>query len=570
MSARSPTAGRSPASSVQLYARNNGELGTATTGDDGIARIPGGLLRGKGGDEPFVVTAHGADADFNFLEIGRAAFDLSDRGVSGRPQPGPVDAFLYTDRGIYRPGETVELTALVRDDHADAILGLPVGLRLLRPDGIEVDNRRLTADQLGAHHESFTLPRDARLGAWRVELRVDPKAAPVGVAEFQVEDFIPPQLEVKLSAADGPIRPAEPYSVEVDARYYYGAPGAGLGIEAEALIGLDDDPYPDFPGFRFGLVEEEFAGDRREVEAPATDDAGKAALSVLLSDLPDLTRPLMATIRVGVFEPSGRAVTETLTRPIRQRPLAIGLRSSNGDEAVPEGAEAKLEIIAVDPRGKATAARGLRFELLREEWEYRWYSLDGMWRHKIQVRDRPIEAGGLDVGADQPAVLARSLPPGRYRWEISDPATGAQSSLRFHVGWWVEAELPNVPDKLAATLDKTSYRAGETAKLFVKAPFAGQAELAIASDKILSLRSLDLPVDGMTVEIPVDAAWGSGVYALVSAYRPTDAQGPQQRGPGRAVGVAWLAIDASQRTLTPTFAGPEIARPRAPVESRSR
>ena len=55
------------------------------------------------------MTAKGDDNDFNFLEIGRAAFDLSDRGVSGRSQPGPVDAFLYTDRGIYRPGETVEL-----------------------------------------------------------------------------------------------------------------------------------------------------------------------------------------------------------------------------------------------------------------------------------------------------------------------------------------------------------------------------------------------------------------------------------------------------------------------------
>jgi uncharacterized protein YfaS (alpha-2-macroglobulin family) len=551
---------------VQLYARNNGELSAATTDGDGTARIAGGLLRGKGGDEPFVVTARSPAADFNFLEIGRAAFDLSDRGVGGRPQPGPVDAFLYTDRGIYRPGEVVELTALVRDDRADALTALPVGLRLMRPDGIEVENRRPTTGQLGGYHESFALPRDARIGAWRIELRVDPKAPPVGVAEFQVEDFVPPQLEVKLAAVDRPVRPAEPFSVEVDAHYYYGAPGAGLGIEAAALIGLDDDPYPDFPGFRFGLVEEEFSGDRRDIDAPATDDAGKASLAVLLSDLPELTRPLKATIRVGVFEPSGRAVTETLTRPIRQRDLAIGLRSPTGDEAVPEGGEAKLEIIALDAAGKRVAVQGLRFELLREEWDYRWYSLDGIWRRKIQVRDRPMEAGVTSVGAEEPAVLARSLPAGRYRWEVSDPATGAQSSLRFHVGWWVEAELPDVPDKLAATLDKQSYVAGETAKLFIKAPFAGQAELAIASDRILGLRSLALPAEGMTLEIPVEAGWGSGVYALVSAYRPSDAQGPRQRGPGRAVGVAWIAIDTAERTLTPTLAGPDVARPRTPVE----
>ena len=189
-----------------------------------------GLLRGSGGDEPFVVTAHGPDNDFNFLEIGRPAFDLSDRGVSGRPQPGPVDAFLYTDRGIYRPGETVELVALVRDDKADAISGLPVGVAAVaagRGRGREAAADRRSSSAL--IEQSFALPRDARIGAWRVELRLDPKAPPIGTAEFRVEDFVPPQLKVALAAADGPIRPGEAFPVDVDARYYYGAPGAGLG-----------------------------------------------------------------------------------------------------------------------------------------------------------------------------------------------------------------------------------------------------------------------------------------------------------------------------------------------------
>src|SRR3984893_14192997 len=504
-----------PGVAVRLYARNNGELAAAASDAGGIARIPGGLLRGRGGDEPFVVTALGADNDFNFLEVGRAAFDLSDRGVSGRAQPGPVDAFLYTDRGIYGPGESVELMALVRDDKAEAITGLPISLRLLRPDGIEVEKRQLARDQLGAHHQSFALARDARIGAWHVELRVDPKAPPIGTAEFRVEDFVPPQLKVELAAAEQPIRPGEAFPVEVTARYHYGAPGAGLGIEAEAVIALDDNPFPNYPDFQFGMVGEEFTGNRRDVEAPATDEDGKAKLSVALNDLPDLTRPLAATIRVGVFEPSGRAVSETLTRPIRQRALYIGLHSPAGADAVPEGAEATLEVIALGPNGTPIMAKGLRFELLRESWEYRWYSVNGMWRHKSHIRSQPIDAGTVDVGADGSAKLGRQLPAGRYRWEVTDTATGAQSSLRFHVGWWVEAALPDLPEKLQAALDKLSYQAGETAKLFVKAPFAGEVELAIASDRILSMRSLSLPAEGVTIDIPVASSWGSGGHALV-------------------------------------------------------
>src|SRR5947207_3966405 len=246
---------------LRLYARNNGELATATTDADGLARIPGATLRGRGGDEPFAVMAYGAEGDFNFLEIGRAAFDLSDRGVSGRAPPGPVDAYLYTDRGIYRPGESVHLMTLVRDDKANSTAGLPMTFRLLRPDGVEVERRQLTGNALGAFEVTYALARDARVGTWHAELRLDPKAPAIGSIEFLVEDFVPPQLKVELSAADRPVKPGEPYPVAVAARYYYGAPGVGLAVEAQATIGFDEAPFPNEPGFHFGPVGEEFNAD---------------------------------------------------------------------------------------------------------------------------------------------------------------------------------------------------------------------------------------------------------------------------------------------------------------------
>ena len=555
---------------LRLYTHNNTELATATTGADGIARFAGGLLRGKGGDEPYAVMAYGASGDFNFLEIGRAAFDLSDRGVSGREPPGPVDAYLYTDRGIYRPGESVHLMALVRDDKSDALNNVPLTLRLLRPDGIVVDSRQLDAGDLGGHYQRYALPRDARMGTWQVELRVDPKAAPIGTAEFRVEDFVPPTLKVEMSAGDAPIHPNQAYPVSIVGKYYYGAPGAGLSVQADAQIAFDDQPFPTEPDFQFGLVDEKYSGDRKDLDVPATDADGKSSLDVNLTDLPDLTKPIAATIEVSVFEPSGRAITATLTRPIRERAMTIGLRSSAGDDAVPEGAPAKLDVIAVDEAGKRIAASSLRWELIRESWRYDWYSVGGSWRYRSQIRDEPIDSGTVAVADGSAATLSKTLPAGRYRWQVTDAATGAQSSLRFHVGWWVEAELPDVPDKLSATLDKTSYQPGDTAKLFVKAPFAGEAELAIAADKLLSLRSFSIPEGGTTLEIPVDGNWGGGVYALVTAYRPpvppaAGGNGTSARGPGRAVGVAWVGVDPVLRTLGVTLSGPDVVRPRAPA-----
>jgi uncharacterized protein YfaS (alpha-2-macroglobulin family) len=79
------------------------------------------------------------------------------------------------------------------------------------------------------------------------------------------------------------------------------------------------------------------------------------------------------------------------------------------------------------------------------------------------------------------------------------------------------------------------------------------------------LRALSLPPEGITIDIPVDSAWASGFDALVSAYRPSDVPGPQQRGPGRAIGVAWLGINSSSSTLLAALTEPSVARPRGPI-----
>src|SRR4029453_17789850 len=114
---------------VQLLARNNEVLSVATTDRDGMAHFDRGLLEGSGGRLATAVTAFRRDGDFSFLDLTRAAYDLSDRGVGGRVAPANLDLFIYTDRGVYRPGETVHLAALLRDWIGKSKAGLPITLR---------------------------------------------------------------------------------------------------------------------------------------------------------------------------------------------------------------------------------------------------------------------------------------------------------------------------------------------------------------------------------------------------------------------------------------------------------
>jgi len=134
---------------LTLVARNNNVLQTVTTDGSGRADFDAGFFHGTGGDEPVVVMAYGSDGDFSFLDLRRPVFDLTDRGVGGRATPGSIDAFLYTERGVYRPGEMVQETTLLRDRLGAAVTA-PLTLVATRPDGVEVARTTVAGASLAA------------------------------------------------------------------------------------------------------------------------------------------------------------------------------------------------------------------------------------------------------------------------------------------------------------------------------------------------------------------------------------------------------------------------------------
>jgi alpha-2-macroglobulin len=150
---------------VTLLATGQDQLGQATTDANGWATFGPGLLRGHGASAAATITAYGAQGDFAILDLNRAAFDLSDRGVSGRPSPGPSEAFVYTERGVYRPGETVEVMALLRDRIGDGLINTPLTLVLRRPDGVAAKTL-LARSGIGGRISSVdTLKQDCRIRA---------------------------------------------------------------------------------------------------------------------------------------------------------------------------------------------------------------------------------------------------------------------------------------------------------------------------------------------------------------------------------------------------------------------
>jgi uncharacterized protein YfaS (alpha-2-macroglobulin family) len=549
---------------VRLLARNNEVLGSATTDAEGHVRFDPGLLRGKGGAEAALVTAETPE-DFVFLDLGEPGFDLSDRGVEGRPAPPPVDVFLATDRGAYRPGESVHATILARTTEVAAIDGLPLTAIVSRPDGVE--HARLTLPDQGAGGRTLdlALDPDATRGGWKLAIHADPKAPPLATAGFLVEDFVPERVKLDLSLPEGPVDPATGAELQVRADYLYGAPGADLALEGEVTLGLARS-LPDFPGYVFGREDEPFQSGYQALPAGlVTGPDGTARIALDLPPLGPVSRPVEMTATLRASDGSGRPVERSLTRPVLPDAPLVGVKPLF-DGAVDEGGTASLELIALDPRLAATDLGPLDWTLSRVDTSYLWYEINGTWTYEPVTRRERVASGSVSLTAAAPVRLDLPVNWGRYEFEIAATAAAAQgryiaTSLGFSAGWYAAGGAPDTPDRLDVSLDRAAYATGDTARLRIAARNPGQVLVAVMTDRLVASRSLTVAEGETVVDLPVTADWGPGAYVAATLVRPMDI--PARRNPARAIGLAWAAVDPGPRQLAAAFEVPDEASPRA-------
>ncbi len=545
---------------IALVARNNDELARKRVDGDGGVHFPAALMRGTGGSEPVAIMAYGPGGDFTFLDLRRPAFDLTDRGVEGRATPGPIDAYLYTERGIYRPGQTVHLVSMLRDPKVRAVADAPLTLIMRRPDGNEY--RRYTGIDLqdGVAHSALVLSETAPRGQWEVAAHLDPKQPPVGRVKFDVQDFVPQKLEVTLTPRADVLRPGADVAIEVEGRFLYGAPASDLAGEGEMRLVPDLEPFPEYKNYRFGLVEEAYSPVVVPFDVDETDAQGKTLATSYVETSAETTKPLKAEIKIGLFEPGGRTIFQTVSLPVRADGNAIGIRPAFDDDRVQENSDAEFDVIVLDSDGAPVAGESLIYEVVREDTDYQWYQLDGQWRYEVVVRDRVVSGGTLETGADGTVAFKELVDWGRYRFTISDTDSKAASSMRFFAGWAAGASRDR-PDRVAVTSDRENYRAGDKAVIDIRPPVDGKALVLVAGDEIYERQLVNVSADGTQVELDVSEGWGSGAYVLVTSYKPLSAD--ETRAPVRAIGLTWIGVDHSQQTLDVAVELPDVVKPRS-------
>ncbi|WP_299414095.1 alpha-2-macroglobulin family protein [uncultured Sulfitobacter sp.] len=535
--------------SLSLISQANAVLGEVETDDQGRAHFPAGLTRGNGAAAPALLMAVGAGGDAAFLSLREPAFDLSDRGVEGRAPAPAIDTYLSTDRGAYRAGETIFATVLTRDAQGRAVNGLPLVAVLRRPDGVEYSRTLSTNSAVGGHVFALPVSGQAPRGAWRLDVVADPAQGPLSSQTILVEDFLPDRIEFDLSLPDASLGLGDTPPMQIDARYLFGAPASDLSVEGEARLRMTRnlDAYPDFV---FGRYDQRFDTRTTYLDAVRTDAAGAARIALRMPKLEEMpSQPLEVAIVARIAEGSGRAVERRMTRALRPDGPLIGIKQKF-EGVLAEGTDAVFDLIATQDE------LPVRWTFNRIETRYQWYQSGGGWAWEPLTRRIRVASGETDLG-NTPTSLTLPTEWGKYELLVEHAgAAYAVSSVLISSGWYGGDSANDTPNFLPVSLDRETYRIGDTAQLRIVAPHAGIADISVMSNRVIEQTALAVEAGDVTIPLNVTQEWGNSAYVTATVIRPMDEDAGLN--PARSLGLAHARIAPEDKQLTVSFDVPDV------------
>ena len=581
---------------VSSLSYNNQILATAITADDGTAllevdnRNPDGApwvivaerdvpaTSGKSATdnvssaqtpEATIPGATGRPKDLAYLRIDESPWVLDDVEQSGRVAPTTYDVMLYAERGVYRPGDTIHLTGIIRDALGDVPPTFPLSLSVTRPDGRQVADVAVTpeADKQGMFHLDFPTGVNSQTGPYVFRASVPGSEDVLASSHVYVEAFLP--VRIKLDAEPGQQRfgPEDLVTVNVSARYLFGPPAADLPITISGSFRRVAFSSKEHPDFTFGDLSQT---DRVEADAiEKTLDAKGRATMELVSPVAKPPGLWAGRFTATVTEPGARSVSANVTLSVDTADRHVGLRIPVGN-VVAANEPVDLEWIQRAGDDKAAEPGPIDLTLVRVEYDTVLRRVNGEMAWRSMERATSVWTGATADGADKAhGSLKLNCPAaGKYRVEAVDRRSGSRTRAEFYATDSASTNSSigmNRPERLDIVLDKDVYVPGETAKVVVKSPFAGTMLLCVEADRVIEKRIIEMERNTVSVDLPVHATLRGGAYLTASVVRAVDPDDSNWL-PHRARGMARLVTDHSGHRLSVSIQAPSDAEPGAKID----
>ena len=521
---------------LELVSINNEVLATTTT-KDGYGFFKSALLKGKLALAPRAIYAYGESGDFSVLNLAQSPLDLTDRGVAGREAPEYFDGFMFSSRGIFKPGEKIPYNLLVRDSSGAVAKDLKLIVKIKDSKGSVLKSTTVTTDALGHVGGEFKTAKGAKTGRYEISAYAGEKNK-IANLSFLVEDFIPPKIEVVIDSKVKELKPNSTSVIKATSKYLTGDIMPNPSGEFKVILNASKRPFKEFKDYQFGKITDRYSNNYVIEESFKGDENGTVQIPIKISSWDKTSLPLSAYVKVTVNEPGGRPVDRGFKVFFNDKYGYIGIKPSFKYDSVDLSAKPRFNVVYI--KDSKAIARKLKYKVIQEqvEWNWRYSNNREDWYYYKTYRDSyEVTRGELDIKARPTPMELKKLDWGSYRVEIYDDK-GIVSSYRFSVGY-EGGNTKASPDRLPIAINKKTFTPNDTLKVKITPKFTGPMLVSIANNKIVETKELQAK-EGKEIEVEfkINPDWGSSAYVLASAFRSQD----KKRGASRAIGVAHIDI----------------------------
>ncbi|UOQ55022.1 alpha-2-macroglobulin [Hymenobacter cellulosivorans] len=516
---------------VRFVSSNNQVISSATTNSAGVAVFDSTAATSR--FRLTMVTAQ-RESDFTFLNLPSSRVETSRFDVGGlQSNAARYQAFLYGDRDLYRPGDTIQTNTVVRTEGWQAPpANLPVKIRLLLPTGKEYASLRKKLSADGSFESRFILPAGIMTGLYTLEVLTGNDVL-LTSRTISVEEFIPDRLKVTVKAAPAAVGPGQAVNANITAMNLFGPPASDRKFEVE--FSLKEKPfnpkkYADYNFYiytgearrrYFGQQENSSISDRFEktVREGTTDASGNGTATYDVPDYQDLGT-LEGSAFATVFDESGRPVNRLATFEVQTQPVMFGIQYL--PELVSTREAQTLRFVALTPKTAEPTRAEAQIKIVRMLWETVVERQGGRYRYTSQRREVPILTQNRTIDG----MFTLDFTPassGEYEVRISRP--GAATSVTSHLYAYGYGDTQsnsfevNNEGEVTIEADKEKYQPGETAKLLLKTPFAGRVLITVERDKVLDHFYVNTDEKSARVSIPIHGNHVPNIYVTATAIR---------------------------------------------------
>ena len=549
-----PTAGVE----VALYSFQLRDVGTAKTDSDGKVVI-------SSNETPFAVVArHGAQRGYLRLANGEALM-TSNFDVSGQVVQKGLKGFLYGERGVWRPGDSLHLTFILEDKGKALPPRHPVVFELSNPQGQVMSRLVRSSSENGFYSFGTATSADAPTGNWLARVKV-------GGSEFsqtiKIETVKPNRLKIDLNFGVEKFTSSD-ISGTLNVKWLHGAPGRNLKADYEVMLLRQPTVFDGFADYNFDDPSREFFSESQIIFEGQTDAEGNAALNATLERSGAPSGFLNAVFRGKVYEDGGNFSIDRFSIPFYPYDHFVGLRVPEGEQysgILYTDVNHTITIASVDAEGNNVSRQGLELNLYKLDWRWWWDNtneslanfLEGS--HSRLVKSTTINTNN---GKGQWTLNLDAAEYGRYFLRVCDPLSGHCAGEVIYAdepGWYSRARADGArggANLLSFTTDKTSYDVGEEIQISIPGIAKGRALVSIEDGgKVLETHWVETKKGETRFGFKAAPGMAPNVYVHVSLLQPHDQT--ENDLPIRLYGVTSVKVSDPSSFLTPQITMPDV------------